>query len=226
MLFKSQLASTLSGSLGGFVASHNRGGAYFRARTIPIDPNTPKQAAVRASVALLVSLWSSVITAAQRTAWGVYAANVPLIGPLGDSRPVSALNHFVRSNVPRSQGGLPLRFSPPTIFNLGDFAAPEYNIPGTITAEVFFDPFDDWVEENLAGMLIWASRPQNASINYFKGPYQFAHTVPGSVGSPPISPSGFTLPFPCPLGDRCFFRTRVTRQDARLSADTRAFFQN
>ncbi|KKM06452.1 hypothetical protein LCGC14_1743870, partial [marine sediment metagenome] len=47
MLFKSGLITQGSGSIGGLTASHNRGGMYFRARTIPTNPATSFQTVVR-----------------------------------------------------------------------------------------------------------------------------------------------------------------------------------
>ena len=39
-----------SGSIGGATWSHNSSGAYIRARSIPVNPNTDRQNAVRVAV--------------------------------------------------------------------------------------------------------------------------------------------------------------------------------
>jgi len=41
------LSSAASGKLGGIVASHNRGGTYFRHHAVPVQPRTPAQTLVR-----------------------------------------------------------------------------------------------------------------------------------------------------------------------------------
>jgi hypothetical protein len=70
-------------------------------------------------------------------------------------------------------------------------------------------------------MLIWASRPQNASINYFKGPYRYCGVIEGVDAAPPPGPTVLDLPFPCVLDQRVFFFARVTRLDGRMSASFR-----
>ena len=47
MLFKPTIVASLSGSLGGITASHNRFGAYLRERVIPVNPGTQPQVIVR-----------------------------------------------------------------------------------------------------------------------------------------------------------------------------------
>ncbi len=74
-------------------------------------------------------------------------------------------------------------------------------------------------------MLIYASRDQNASKNYFKGPYRKCLTaILGNNGTPPPSPTTLTLPFPAVQDNRTFMFCRVMRNDGRMSSETRAFF--
>ena len=94
MLIKSQLITQASGSIGGLVGSHNAGGMYFRARTIPVNPGSAAQIAVRNIVAQLTAAWTADLTAAQRTAWQTYADNVPTTNRLGDSINIPASSAF------------------------------------------------------------------------------------------------------------------------------------
>lgn len=222
MLIDSALISRGSGSLGGLTMSHNAGGLYLRARVTPTDPNTPQQATIRAFVAQLTSLWVNTLTQVERDKWSAYAANVTLIGPLGAAINVSGLNMYVRSNVPILQAGFPRRDDAPAIFDLGDFTAP------TITAifatqDVFlaFTITDAWVNETGAAMMLFLSRPQNESINFFKGPYRFAGSVAGDLAIPPTSPATIPSQFTIAVGQKLFGRAQVFRIDGRLSADVR-----
>lgn len=95
MLFKPIIGTDLSGKVGGIVASHNAGGAYFRAATIPTNPNTTFQQAVRNAVSQLSSMWQTTLTQAQRNEWEVYAANVKITNRIGEKINVSGLNHYV-----------------------------------------------------------------------------------------------------------------------------------
>jgi hypothetical protein len=70
--FTSQIVAGASGSIRGLTASHNRGGQYFRGRTIPTNPNSVFQQAVRNNLSVLQTRFLSTLTAAQRLAWTTY----------------------------------------------------------------------------------------------------------------------------------------------------------
>ncbi len=225
MKFQPLLGTDLSGSVGGITASHNRGGAYFRNRAIPVNPNTTQQQAVRGFLATLTSLWNDTLTPAQRDAWNTYALNVPLLDSLGNPRNVGGLGMYIRSNVPRLQAALPRVDDGPTIFNLGDFTNPTFATFSAAgdTFNVSFAITDDWVGEDDAGMTIAASRPQNPTINFFKGPYRFAAIILGDSGAPPVPPVVIAAPFLFAVDQRIFVQARVTRADGRLTLPFRNF---
>jgi hypothetical protein len=216
--------SAISGSIAGNTYSHNKGGAYIRNRAIPTNPNTIQQQAVRGFMATLTSLWYNTLTAAQRLAWDTYAANVLLPNPLGDPRDVGGLAMYVRSNIPRLQAGLDRVDDAPTTFNLGDYTNPSM---GNATAaaqtwDLTFDNTDDWANEDDAAMLVLSGPGQNQSINFFKGPYRFAHAVLGNATTAPTSPATVSSPFVLVAGQRVFGHVRVTRADGRLTEPFRA----
>lgn len=227
MKFKGTIIGEASGSLASMVFSHNRGGQYIRQRSIPTNPNSTFQQAVRSIVSQLTNLWQTTLTDAQRLGWDDYAARVPLLDPLGEPRNVGGLGMYVRSNTARLQAdatNLPRVDTAPGIFDLGDFTAPSF---GNLTAagqtvDISFATGDDWVSEDDAGMIIFGSRPQNASINFFKGPYRQSSVILGDSGTPPTSPETDTVPFPFILGQKMFFRVVVTRADGRMSSSFRS----
>lgn len=225
MKIKSQIITEASGSMGGLTASHNRGGLYFRARTIPTNPNTPQQQVIRSFMAQLASLWVDTLTGPQRTSWDVYALNVLLPDRLGEPRNVGGLAMYQRSNTPRLQAGLPRVDDGPTIFDLSPYF-PVLLPSASVATQELTIPFsiaDAWPSEDDAGMIFWVSRPQNASINYFKGPYRFADVALGDNAVPRTSPEAVPAPFPFVLGQKLFFRLNVTRADGRLSTESRDF---
>ena len=222
MLFKSAFLTQASGSVGGVTASRNRGGQYFRARAVPVNPGTPQQSAIRGFVTALSNDWINTLTQADRDLWNVYAANVTLVGPLGDPINVSGLNMYVRSNVPRLQAAEPRVDQGPDIFDIGDYTNPSFALDEPADeVDVTFTDTDDWANEDDAAMLIYASRPQNPTINFFKGPYRFAGAIQGDSITPPTSPAAIALPFPVAVGQRIFLRANVSRADGRLSAPFR-----
>lgn len=212
----------LSGAMGGIVGSHNRFGMYVRARTIPVNPNTSYQQAIRSYMAVLSTRWQDTLTPAQRSLWEVYGDNVPVINRLGDTIYLTGLNHFCRSNVPR----LIEAFAPvddgPTDFVLPSFTAPTIAfLEATDQIQITFNNADDWANETGAVMQAYVSRPVAPTINYFKGPYRYAGSILGNDTVPPTSPATIALPFPAVAGQKLFARIQVFRKDGRLSPDFR-----
>jgi hypothetical protein len=218
MLFKSQVFTQASGSVGGLTYSRNRGGMYTRARATPGNPNTPQQQVVRAAVAQLTSLWVGTLTQVQREAWETYATNVTLPNRLGEQVNIGALGHYIRSNVPRLQAALTRVDAAPTTFDLGDLSslslAAADASADTISVNVdVADPF--WIDAGSA-LLVYSSEPRNPSITYFKGPYRFGFkAVGGGVpATPVVGAAGHAIGA---AGQRIFVRAVQTLADGRLS---------
>lgn len=219
MKFKSQVLTEASGSVGGLTYSHNRGGMYTRARSVPTNPNSSYQQIIRGFVAALTSAWQDTLTAAQRTAWDTYALNVLMKDRLGENRNIGGLAHYCRSNVPRLQAGLTRVDDGPTTFNLGEFTNPTIDEVDATADEidVGFTEADDWVGEDGAAMMVLVSRPVGVAINYFKGPYRFAGSIDGDAVTPLTTPQSLALPFPVVVDQKVFASFRVSRADGRLS---------
>jgi hypothetical protein len=224
MKIKGALATQMSGSIGGITASHNSGGQYLRARAVPTDPGTVKQTAVRALVSQLVNAWGDTLTAAQRNAWETYAQNVPLTDVFGDARVRTGLNHYVRSNLPLLQAGGTRVDDAPTDFNMGTFSPPTPSASeATQNVSIAFTEADAWRSEDDAHMLIYVSRPVGPTINFFKGPYQYAGKIDGDSTTPPTSPQTVSAPFAFVAGQRLHTQVRVVRADGRMSSVARNF---
>lgn len=219
MKIKSALITSASGSIGGLTASHNRGGLYLRARTIPTNPNSVYQQAVRGSVAALSARWLNVLTDLQRTRWGAYAYAVPIPDTLGEPRNCGGLAMYIRSNVPRIQAGLAIVDDGPTIFTLPWTVGISTSTYAATTNDfaVAFDNTDSWANEDGGAILVLGSTPQNASVNYYKGPYRYAGVIEGDAVTPPTSPATIVNPFEFEVAHNVFTQLRVTRADGRLS---------
>lgn len=222
MIFTSPIITVGSGSVAGLTFSHNAGGNYIRSRTIPTDPNSPQQQEIRGIVGNLAGLWNSTLTNTQRTEWITYAANVPLLNTLGQSRNVSGIAMYIRSNTARLQASLTRIDDGPAVFTLGDFTNPSFEYDATANeVDVTFDNTDAWANEDGAAMLVYASRPQNDTIEFHKGPYRFAGLIAGNATTAPTSPAAITAPFAASAGQRVFERIVVVRADGRVSLDFR-----
>lgn len=224
MKFKSAMVTAASGKIGGMVASRNKGGQYFRSLAIPTNPNTPEQQTTRASFGTLSQGWGQ-LTPTQRLGWDIYAFNVPVVDALGDSMTLSGFNMYLRSNTPRMNLGLPVVDDAPPTFDLG-YVGPLGPFVASAASQdvtVGFTDTDNWVDEDDSALLIYISRPQNPSINYFKGPYRYAGQVDGDSTTPPTTPATITLPFPVTVGQKIFLKMNVSRADGRLSQTFRGY---
>lgn len=206
-----------SGSIGGTVYSHNSSGAYIRARSIPVNPNTARQVAVRNAVRAITIAWNTVLTQLQRDAWDVYAANVTWVNKLGQTINLTGLNHFVRSNTPRVMNGIARVDVAPVIFNI---ATAELELAATASEAtqdltINGDGAAAWVGEADAWHFMSMGLPQNGAIKFFGGPYRQFTAVPGA--GPPPYPVIIGAPFPFAEGQRIWIRTRIARGDGRLS---------
>lgn len=225
MLIKSPIIASGSGSIAGITVSHNRGGLYMRARTVPTNPNTIFQQEVRGFMSQLNVLWSTVVTSLQRAAWDAYAEAVPLPNPLGDPRNVGGKGMYIRANVPRLQAELARIDNGPTNHTLAAMTN-----PGLTTASVgandfdfTYDNTDAWANEDGGALLAYASRSINPTRNFFKGPYRFAGAIDGDAITPPVSPGVLTSPFPVILGLNVHVRFQAVTADGRVSSDFRDF---
>ena len=220
------LTQQASGSVGGVIFSHNQHGPYFRTRTVPLDPGTSRQIAVRNALSQCVTAWNATLTQAEREAWDRYASALRQPSPIGRQTNAGGLGMYVHSNVPRLQAGegsVSRVDVAPSLFDLGPFTLPR---PILLDAapddlQVWFTDTDAWTTEDGSAMLFWASPPVPATVNFYKGPYRYAGCILGNSGSPPTSPANIPLPFPADPGDRIHVRGRVTRVDGRTSSSFR-----
>lgn len=223
-LYKGTITTAISGKIDGLVFSHNAGGKYIRNLAIPTNPNTIFQQVVRTAVAGLTATWQA-LTQAQRDAWELYADNVLITNRVGDQVNISGMAMYVRSNVTKLQIGAARQDTAPSIFNIGPrtqtpvLVATEasQNLDVQFATSLLGDP---WANETGSFLVVYVARPQNASVNFFKGPYRFAATIQGDP-TPPASPLTLAAPFAFIAGQRMFVRTVVSYEDGRYTADFR-----
>lgn len=218
MIFKSPIFSEASGSIAGTVFSRNAGGMYVRARANPTNPNTDAQQAVRDAMRTLVQDWQ-IMSDAGRENWNTYAFNTPTLNRIGESTHKTGQQMYLRGNIPRLQAGLDQASGAPTEFNTGIFSAITSMGADASTnlITVTFNADDPWAAEDQSAMLVYQSRPQNATRTFGKGPFQLATVIPGDSGTPTTSPKTFAPLFPMAEGQKIFFQLRVTYFDGRLT---------
>lgn len=210
----------MSGSIAGDTFARNRFGNYSRARTKPVNPKSPRQMAARILVMMLAEQWrESPMTDAIRTAWETYANSVNWNNKLGEAVKLTGFNHFIRSNASRITAGGSLITAAPTDLGLPP-ADPAFVCTGseaTNLISVAFDVTFDWVDEDAGYFSVDQGEPQNASRNFFGGPFRWGGSEQGNLTTPPTSPFTFTAPFTLIEGQKVWCRARVIREDARCS---------
>ena len=90
---------SMSGSQGGTTASRGRAGQYFRTRSMPTQPNTAAQTAIRTNVATASARWGGSLTDAQRDGWETFSQNFPITDKLGQPLQLTAQQAYVKLNV-------------------------------------------------------------------------------------------------------------------------------
>lgn len=214
----------MRGSMAGNTYSRNRYGAYLRARTKPINPNTAGQQAIRAALAFLTDRWAQTLTAVQRAAWNLYGANVVMTNKLGESINLSGFNHYIRSNVALKRSALTVADAGPTVFEV-PAADPALAITASEAAQTISVTFDNtmaWADEDSAYLWLYQGNPQNAQRNFFGGPWQIMDLVVGVNGAPPASPKVSAAVIPIAELQRQWIYARIQRADGRLSEPFRA----
>lgn len=209
------------GSVAGNTFSRNRYGAYIRARVTPVNPQSERQTNARAIVASLAEQWrESPMTAADRIAWGVYAASINAVNKLGEDITLTGFNAFMMGNPVALHHSLGFVQAGPTTLGL-PAQDPTVSIALSEASgiTVTFDDTMEVYDEDDAGLSIEIGQPQSPSRNFFGGPFRLHGIIAGDSVTPPTSPDGPTAVTAWSLieGQKVWCRFRVLRADGRVS---------
>lgn len=216
--------TAMSGSMAGNTFAKNRYGFYVRARTKPVNPNTARQQAVRASLAELTARWAQILTANQRTAWNLYGSNVVMKNKLGESINLSGFNHYLRSNAWLARMGGTIVDDGPVIFEI-PATDPAFSATASEATQQItwgYDDTMDWANETDSWLLLYQGQPQNAQRNFFDGPWRQCSQLQGVTGAPPASPLITGVVFAIAETQHLWGYARILRADGRLSEVFRA----
>jgi len=213
-----------SGSMAGNTYARNRFGNYVRARTKPINPRSSRQSAARINMMMLAEQWRETpMTDEKRTAWQVYANSVNWLNKLGETVTLTGFNHFIRSNAALLTAGGVIVTDGPTDLGLpgGDPVLQVTDLSAALqSAKITFDDTMEWCDEDNAWLYIEMGEPQNATRNFFNGPWRFWDSWGGDVAVPPVSPLGpiANLPWAVAEGQKVWWRAHIIRDDGRKSS--------
>lgn len=192
-LFKSQILTQASGSVGGLTYTRGASGLVMRARAKPVNTTARRQTDAANAFTQAVLRWRQVLTAAQRASWELYAQNVPRTSALGDQRPRTGLNLFIHRALLVNRV---LRLDPentllnptdaPTIFNRSHAGLRQIDF-AFASGDVIQYGFDDSLPWNTTagGLLLFVSAPTNPSRQPLAQPFRVAHWLDGDVVTSP-----------------------------------------
>jgi hypothetical protein len=234
MLYRGILGNSYSGSVDGLTASHCRGSKYFRARSVPTDPATPRQQALRDAWATAANQWQS-ITTSQRESWSRWAAQHRRPNAIGEEYSRNGQQEFMRhasfryyvNNVLFT--GYAVSGAAPTPPESPLSAAPVVSIQSSGTVlRVVYPSTDAWCIDNAAFLSVFVSaarggsdpptvRPLTPTVNYFKGPFALLGIVAGNSATPPDGSDDFSLGLTVATGNAIVWRIRVSSNARGLS---------
>ena len=221
MLIRSGMGMQLSGSVGGVVASHNKGGAYLRNRSVPVNPNSAAQQAARSAFSAASLQWSN-LNSGQRAGWEGYASQTPVVNRLGDSVTLSGFNWCVAINSLRLRAGQALQILAPTtpgLASIGDGDVDALSVASGI----------ELVESAAAvdgGYVVGLSPPLSPGVTFYGGPYSaylVGQDFDGDAGNNPpnVTPLRYG---PLVVGQRRAFRIAALSQTEGKLTDVRVGF--
>ena len=203
----------IKGSISGTTFQQGPYGTVIRNRTVPVNPQSPKQVIVRTSMATLSFRWSNILTTAQRSAWDAYAALTPLPDRFGQLVPTKGRQMFLRYNVAAFALSLPIVDAAPA--TPGEAAAPIYSATLSVGGARQIDTATPVLALN--DFIIWRlSLPTGLARNFYKAPFSFITIA--TFGT--VFPLALTMPFPLSVGQKYFFAARLFQADGKVGPET------
>lgn len=195
-----------SGSLAGQTSSRNRFGQYRRSRSIPVNPNSSAQGAVRARLGNNSAGWRA-LTDAQRQGWNDLASGITRTNSLGQSYNMTGFMCYCSCNVNLQAAGsatipdAPLIVTPGTLLTaVITLAAASMSIAytGTPLAAGTF-------------LFSYVSLQRSAGRN-FENDYRLVAVSAAAAASPANILAAYTARFGVPVtGRRIFFAFRLMK---------------
>lgn len=172
---KSPIINYGSGSVGGITYTRGPNNQLiFRAKSFPVNPNTPEQQYIRNAFGQASLDWET-ITPALREAWGNYAGTLTWLNSIGD--PYTPKGRMVFIQVRSFLDYLTLRSLNPYVSYMapgtepGTLTVPAPEAVAPVTVGIGFGL--SFVNNNLYAVNYLISRSAQVSMarNYYKGPY-------------------------------------------------------
>lgn len=201
MKWTSSLVDSLSGKLGGRVASVARGGiGYFRTLVIPRNPRSPLQLAVRAALSSVSVYWNTILSEADQEAWWDLATGSQtgqtLFGRTNQPR-IYAVNSGRMADTDGNYGaesGTPDVVTTPPLSASTELSAPTAVVIDDSANTLTFDASatDTYNSQTLGAgefsiLFVYATHQQSASRASPQHPYQLLQALVRTAGDPDVT---------------------------------------
>lgn len=220
MKFLSQLVTSVSGSIGGIVGSHNRFGMYFRAKGMPINPNTERQQEVRSTFGQASVAWSTVLTNVQRQSWIEYAQATPIDTALGVNSTLTGFQQFLATNGFALDAGLPLITTAPAVPGQSTLTIEPATLAITVDTPditITADGAGAWGANDGGRLYVGLGNPVTAGRSFYNGPFQSIGYVSGNTMTPIVDVAAPAAVGHVSVGQHYFVRFRGMAADGRLT---------
>lgn len=206
-------------SVDGYVPYRHGSVICMRSKSYPKRVTSMRHMYTVQLISELSIYWENPLTNADRIGWGSYAFNTPLTNAWGAPRYIKGYAHYMRSNRPRLQFGLPRIDAPPATNGLPTWTLYGFGLNANSTiCSMYFKSSESWVHTDNAVVMIWASFLTRRTRSTPTEVYMPIATVAGSSTSPPSNPATFPLyPSPGFTSGRTWLRASLSLPDGRLS---------
>lgn len=188
-----------SGSYQNLTFSHNRFGQYVRGRSIPVNPNSTFQVAVRTRMATNAIAWRS-LTAAQRAGWADLGAQIVREDSQGTSYPLNGFMAYCSVNNNRLAAGDTVT-ADAIIYTV---PAALLTITPTLTSASFSLAYTT-TPLPAATRAFWYIGPQRTAGRSFEGDLRLINVTAAAAASPTNVLAAYTARFGAPItGNRIF----------------------
>lgn len=223
MKYKGMLGEQYSGSLGGIVASHNKGGTYFRRRRTPVNTVSILRDAVKSVFASLSAGWTA-LTDDQRASW-IAQASVQAIAGVNGPIHINGNSFYIRNNLLRKYAGFaPVNaFTESTTTDSPQSPTNHAQIVSSI-ASIAFNTADAWAVDaaagNPSGLALFATVGFNPSKNFSPSSEQLITVISGTSAAA-VSPFVFLWPRVYITGQRINWTLRGFLSDGVITTEVK-----
>lgn len=195
-----------SGSQAGSTNSRNRFGQYIRTRAVPVNPNTSKQANVRAALANNAAAWRG-LTDAQRAAWASLGSGMTRTDALGQSYTLDGFMAYCSVNNLNAAAGVALVADAPTFLDPGTLAS----MTVTLTNAAFSVAYTATPLSTGVKLFLFAS-PQRSAGRSFEADYRLIQVSAAAAASPLNVLAAYSARLGAPVtGNRVFISGQLVK---------------